>query len=505
VRRPGLTVIRMARQAHHERLLVLALALMGCASARPPPEPADDLAGRTFALESQGPVRFEVAGSVQGAPATVELELAQPLTTVTRGCFAHVPDSDRTVRVQRVPGGLASFKEISLRGAHIGNAHLGTLRAGLVEEGGPCRLTVGSDVLGAYALRLSVAERTLTLEKPVAREAALVAVPKYESAAVLELTRDPQNDWPLLPVQLRQGGARLTGPFALSTIVPHTQVSGHAAQAAGLSTTSALLDALHLPVSLPVPPQLGADLVVTDALALTPELAVADLPVKLRSDWTAQSPVGVLGSDAWGRFDALIDLQHRYLLLARPRLSGADDHGRCEGPEGASEEACFALTSTASPHGPRVTATVWRDLPRGARVYLDVLDSNGQPLGRGCRVGFSFLAGTRGASMAHAIPWPRLETLLPGCADLSRAASFRLGGLDDGPMSTCLGNCAFAEDLHKHQAVCSCEGGGEGGFAAAAALMQRFGNVLHRPPPQAPEQEPPDPGDYQPPPPSFNR
>jgi hypothetical protein len=474
---------------------LLVLALLAC-HAPVAPEPAEDLQGLTLPLLAEGPVRLELAGSVGGAPAQISLELSQPLVTATRGCFpGGIPKSERTLRVQRVPGGFVSFKEVQLQGARLGPSRLGPMNVGLVEEDGPCRVTLGGDALAPYALRLSLASRTLRFEKPMSREAALAAVPANEAAIVLDLSRDPSNDWPLLPVQLEQGGAVLTGVFALSTAVSRSQVSGPAAKQAGLTSALALIERLHLPAPLPLPPGLGGDLLATDSLALAPELAIDRAAVKLREDWKASSPIGVLGSDAWGRFDALFDLKDHYLLLARPRVSGEGAHARCEGSDGASGEACFALAVSEGDPAPQVTATVWRSLPRGARVYLDALDAEGQPLASGCRVGFTFAPSSAGASIAKPLPWPHLTDALQGCAELSRASGFRLGGFEEGAMPRCLGNCAFAEDLHHHQAVCACESGPEGRFSASAAVLQRFDSVLHRASEPTPEREPEGPPD----------
>ena len=190
-------------------------------------------------LSAEGPVRFELTGAVERTPAQVFVELSQPLATVTGGCFpGGAPDTRRTMRVQRVPGGFETLREVPVQGAQLGQVHLAAFRAALLETPGPCRLTLGSDAVEGLALRFELSTRTLHLEAPTSREAALASVPPGDEAAVLELSRDPSNDWPLLPVQLRQGGAVLTGTFALSTGGAHSQVSGSAAEQAGLHSPS---------------------------------------------------------------------------------------------------------------------------------------------------------------------------------------------------------------------------------------------------------------------------
>ena len=84
----------------------------------------------------------------------------------------------------------------------MGPARLGSREVGLV-EGGPagCVLVLGSDVLQAYALSVDFVRGEVAFGE--ARDAASYRAAQAPGDVLLELTREPRGDWPLLPVRRR--------------------------------------------------------------------------------------------------------------------------------------------------------------------------------------------------------------------------------------------------------------------------------------------------------------
>lgn len=475
--------------------VVLSLAaLVGCHSALGPEASAgQDLEGLTLPLPAEGHLKLEVQGAVAGTPAEIALELAQPLTLVSEGCFPQgAPSSERTVRVPQLAAGLTSYPEISLAGLTLGSTRVGTVRAGLVRGVKDCRVTVGSDVLEAYALAVSLARRTVTFAR--AGSAATFAAPAGWEVTRLELSRDPQTDWPLVPAQLTQDGARLTGPFALTTSATRSHVSERAALGAGLRPASQQIEAMHLPAQLPLPPSLGAEILSTDALELTPEVSLPHLEVSLVPPWERENPLGTLGSDVWGRFDALIDLRGHALVLSRPRVAVSRGGSACGAPGQERGEACFQLESGPDAAGARATVTLWRALPHGGRVEVEPLGADGKPVALPCRLGFTFSPQPEGASLSQTFPWPQLAQGLPECGQaLSAARSFQFAIWSEGYDRTCPGSCAFAQEPGSGRTVCSCEQSPEANFEAVRPLLDHIQELLKRvPQPSAPEEPEPD-------------
>lgn len=480
-------------------LLLCVAALVGChPDLAPETGGGQDLTGLTLPLNADGRLKLEVAGAVAQTPAEVALELAQPLTLVSQGCFpAGAPASDRTVRVPQLMAGLTSYPEISLSGLTLGSTRVAPLRAGLVQGVKDCRVTLGSDALEAYALAVDVERRTVTFQK-AGSAVTFVAAPGRDVTR-LELSRDPQTDWPLLPIQLTQGSARLTGPFALTTDATRSHVSQQAATQAGLRPASEVIEAMHLPVELPIPASLGALILSTDSLELSPALSLPHVELSLVPKWERESLVGTLGSDAWGRFDALIDLAGHALVLSRPHLEGTLSGSRCGAPGQASGEACFQLrndrvTDLDSTQRTRAVVTVWRALPRGGRVEVEPLGADGKLLTVPCRFGFNFSPQPAGASLAQTFPWPTLVQALPECAkSLEAARSFQFAIWSEGYDRSCPGSCAFAQDPASGRTVCSCEQGPEADFEAIRPLLDHIQELLKRmPKPQQPEEPEPD-------------
>jgi hypothetical protein len=242
------------------------------------PEPADDLSGFHAALRPGSAVKLSVDGSVEDTPAEVVLDLASPMTTVTLGCFDEVPPSRRQVRFPTPSGEWADLPEISLRAARIGSLRLGSRPAALLSGPRTCELTVGTDVLDAYALSVDPLLREVRLERPRERGAYVAELEAKGDTAderhLLELTRHPATDWPLIILRLRQPGVDLTGPFIVSTREPHSIVSDAAAREAGLKPGADLFKELELPSSATVPSSLAAPGYPLEGVELSPGFAL---------------------------------------------------------------------------------------------------------------------------------------------------------------------------------------------------------------------------------------
>lgn len=460
-------------------LLALA-AVVGCQPAVAPEPQAGDLNGLTLPLNADGRLKLEVAGAVANTPAEIALEVAEPLTLVAEGCFPEgAPGSDRTVRVPQLAGGFAAHPEIALRGLKLGNTRVAPIRAGLVRGVKDCRVTVGSDVLDLYALAVDLAHRTVRFA-PAGSASAVTRTPGRDLTRI-ELTRDPQTDWLLLPVQMVQGDSRVTGPFALTTDSTRSHVSGQVAAGAGVRSASEIIEALHLPMQLPLPSGVGALILPTDRLELAPDLALPKEEVSVIAKWDRANPLGTLGSNGWGRCDALIDPRGHALVLSRPHQEAAHGAPRCGVPGAATEEACFQLENEKLPTGPRAIVTLWRELPRGGRVELEPVDAQGKVVPTSCRVGFTFSPQASGASLAQTFPWPTLARVMPECAQaLASAQRFQFSVWSEGFDRTCPGSCAFAQDPVSARAVCSCEQSPEGAFEAVRPLFDHIEELLQQ-------------------------
>jgi hypothetical protein len=486
-------------------LLILDLALglllaSGCARSVAP-EPRDELVGFESALVLSGGVQAAVPGSVQGRPAEIVLELADPISSVTRSCFEGTPPETRaTVRYPSWRGGFLQAPEIELSGARIGQRRLGPLRAALI-DGDPCRVTLGSDVLARYAVWIDPASRTLRLlasRDRAAYEAEMRSAQAGEEASLIEVERDPSSDWPMLTIRARQGRQALIGPVVLTTGSEDSVFSRASASSARIRPGPALLREIEVPPGVELPASVGGDAVELDVLELAPGISVRNAAVRTDPDWKGTAH-GTLGGDVWGRFRVVLDARSGVLLLRRPRLVAGKGRQRCGAA--ATEEACVELHQRASAQGVELIATVWRDLPEGASVHLEVLDAQGAPLGGSCRTGFSFMRTGRGVSSAHRLPWSELSKSVPRCAQaLAGANSVRFSLWQDEPVEACPGACAFVQDLEVGRVSCECHGTGAGPIGQAERrLLETYQELMRRGKREKPlsSDEPSEPGDLE--------
>ncbi len=232
------------------------LLLAGChREARSPaaPEAPGSLVGQTLPLLPSPHLRLAVEGHLGIQPLPVVLDVARALSAVSSGCWSEkrppppIMGSARVPDVYAGPGGLKDWPLVRLSGLRVGPVLLGPRGVGLTDERS-CSVTLGADVLGAYAFTVDPLRREVSFAKSRPRadylaEAAAGAGPAVE-AHWLELSRDPVGDWPLLAARVSQGDKVLTGPFVLASREPFSRLALGPAEAQGLR---ALETTAHLP------------------------------------------------------------------------------------------------------------------------------------------------------------------------------------------------------------------------------------------------------------------
>jgi hypothetical protein len=362
--------------------------------------------------------------------------------------------------------------------------------AGLIDGKG-CLLVLGGDALTGLALEVSAGARTVTFRASAGAAAWLATVPPGDEVQALALTREPRHDWPLLAVRVTQGPAHFTGPLLFSAREPRSRLYEAPAREAGLRPGLELLRGLPLPDGLALPAELEALRgFAVDEVELAPGFGVSGLALGLEAGAAPHAPLGVLGADVWGRFDAIIDLPANVVVLHRPRALSGGERAQCDRGGAPSQEACFELHSRRVEAGLEVALVVWRALPAGAHVTFDLTGVE-QP---GCKVGVTFPPTDRGRGSSHLLPWSRLRELLPSCGEaLSRATGVTPGLLEDGPLPGCPGVCAFAEDLQDGRLTCECQATPHAlDEEAERSLLQLYRRLLNQRPAEQ-EAEPADP------------
>ncbi|MEW5742498.1 MAG: hypothetical protein AB1938_26510 [Myxococcota bacterium] len=440
------------------RTALLVVLVAGC--ARGPSRPTvDTLAGLTLPLKPGPGLRLWLEGKVGDVDADVQLDVTAPISFVTPFCL----DEKRVVAHVEVDdplGPTESFPVSRVNGLTLGGARLRSFDAALAGGKG-CVVVLGADVLGALAIDVSPARREVTLRPSQSRAAweAEVQAQGVE-AQLLALTRDPTHDWPLLPIRLTQGPRVVTWSVLLSSRDARSRLFVAAAEEADLRLGRALLDGLVPDGGVLPEPLQRLSGVAYELLELSPGFGVTDGILELEPGAPPHGVAGLLGADVWGRFDVAIDLKAGLLVLRRPRVFTSGARAQCERGGPSSEDRCFELHSRRDARGTLVaTATVWRQLPEGARLLLDVPNAAKSR----CRVGFTFPPGDRGRSAQHAFPWDRLVQSLPECAaTLAAAPDVAFGLYEEEPMRECPGLCAFAHDLNSGHITCECQPGPAG-------------------------------------------
>jgi hypothetical protein len=307
---------------HARWLLVLLLVLCDC--ARGARGSVGSVVGLTLPLVSSPQLRLLVEGRLHGARALVQLDPGAAMSFVTTGCRPSPLGTQVTVADPFGPD--ETFSVASVDGLELGSSRLAAFAPGLM-DGHECQVVLGDDVLKGLALELHVGARTVTFHRSATAESWLSKVPAGDEAQALPLTRDPRHDWPLLAVQISQGSARLTGVVLFSARHARTRLFEASAHAAGL--------------------QLGFEV---DQVELFPGFGVSQVRLELEPGAPPHTPLGVLGADVWGRFDAVIDVSGGVLVLQRPRVLTS---GPCAAPadEQALPDPCRqALTPDPQPN-----------------------------------------------------------------------------------------------------------------------------------------------------------
>ena len=250
----------------------------------------------------------------------VLLDLDRPLSLVATACFeGKPPEPEGKVRAPE-PTGMKEWAMVPLPGLRVGDVSFPGLSAGLTGEK-VCSVTLGADVLAPYALTVDPLRREVTFTASRSREAytaelTAAGADSSQEAHLLELSREPKGDWPLLAARVTQEGARLTGPFVLATRDPFSRLALEPAQAQGLRPleTVAGLPVRAIPVDVG-----GGD----------GGRGRASRSSSRPRTWPSPSSLGRLGPDVWGHFRATIDAQAGVLLLRRPRVLASGDRQRC--------------------------------------------------------------------------------------------------------------------------------------------------------------------------------
>jgi hypothetical protein len=146
------------------------------------------------------------------------------------------------------------------------------------------------------------------------------------------------------------------------------------------------------------------------------------------------------------------------------------DRVQCQLDGALNEESCFQIDSKKVVGGFITSVGVWKALPSGGTLHLDLIGPNGERQTGACAIGFAFSPTDRGATTQHDWPWPRLRAKVPACAAaIDGAASLQPGLFEESPLAECPGNCAFALDTQSHKLTCECAADP---FGRSPALVQ---------------------------------
>ena len=449
---------------------MLAALILGACVRDTGPVASDDLSKLTVPL-APGPMRLMTQGSVFRVPAEIFFDVGSPLSTATVGCFEDGPQVEGQVETGFPDGTRRTLPELKLRGLTCGGHRYVPVKVGL-EEGKECDVVLGLDVLLPWALKVDLPRRALTFLPSATRldyqARALEQAAEGWETHQLELTRDPVGDWPMLALRVKQADEALVAPLVFSTREALTRISAEAVRTAGLKVGRELFDGLPVPEGVTLPGSIAVtDVVATDGLELSPGFGLSAHSLKLDGKWQGRGVAGVLGGDVWGRFDSVIDVQAGVLWLKRPRVLQSGAVQRCVRGAVTGEEGCYELFARGSPAGLEAAVTLWRSLPSGGRLYLEVAGEEQPP----CRFGFSFGPSDRGASGHFVFPWGRMAESMPECAAaFAQAKGARFSLYEEGPLAQCPGSCAFAEDALTRRISCACDSGGELSDADRALL-----------------------------------
>jgi hypothetical protein len=451
-------------------------------------------------LKPSPAIRLSVDGAVGNVPAEVIFDVRTMMNSATTACFeGSPPTTGDEIRPASWSAGMTEMApEVEVADLSFGGLRYKTFRGVLVKSE-QCEVTLGNELLLPWALSVDVAHRTVSFSRSRSREewsAYALNPPKERSgfeSHVIELTKDPRTDAPMLPVRIRQHGDELVAPFVLSTGAARSESFG-----VGLRKGFELLEGIELPEPLQVPSELESFKGIPyEAAEVAPGVGVRDGVFREMEAGGKGGPPwqGVLGADIWGRYDAVIDIKANVLLLQRPRVLASGTHQRCDRGGSLNEESCYELEVEKAAHGLVATGTIWRALPEGGRLHLDFVSDKG-PLSPPCRMGFTFSPTDRGDSTQHELPWSRLREVMPACAQaVSSATKVEMSMFEDGELPECPGTCAFAQDLRTGRVSCECHPAVSGAATESERQFLRLYKQLlqGKKPALDREQEPEDP------------
>jgi hypothetical protein len=402
----------------------------------------------------------------------------------------HNPTLTARVTVPDAFGPYETFPLAQLDGLRLGTTLFRSVEVA-VASGKTCVVVLGAPELRGLAIEVNPALREVHFRPTQPRERwSAEAEASGDDVQVLPITREPRFDWPLVSVRVRQGPQRLDSAMLLSLRDAKSRVYDDVARRAGLKPGLELVEGLPLPDGVKLPPELSQLRgYAWDSLELAPGFGLADGSLEIEAGKPPHAAQGMIGADVWGRFVTTLDLGSDVLVLRRPRIFVSGARAQCARGGVSSEEACFELHSQVTDGGVDVTATVWRPLPEGARLSLDLTGGTGA-----CHVGVTFAPGDRGRSTQHHFPWSRLGESIPRCGDAFVGVTDASPGLlEDGSMPECPGVCAWARDSMSGRMSCECQPGARaGGGEAEKRLLELFKKALEDLKPKR-EVEPSDP------------
>jgi hypothetical protein len=261
---------------------LLATALVACAHGDGAKLPR----ARTFRLRP-GTQVLAFDGTLAGAPVEIRLAVEEPRSLVSSGCYPSPPAAQGQVRLPRLGGGWVNLPELVLSGLAAGGEALPAFPAAVVTEPGVCRVQLGLDVLGNAVVDVDLDAGTVSLTP------AIPTLPKDVEQVTVDLTRAPDTDRLMAPVQLTGASATSLQAMILGT-ARSTELSGLPARALGAESVLRIV-------------QLG------------PGWEACDVAVQVLTDWARTTVIGVLGVEGWGARRALIELGAPRLVLVRPK------------------------------------------------------------------------------------------------------------------------------------------------------------------------------------------
>ncbi|MBL8914122.1 MAG: hypothetical protein JNM17_25685, partial [Archangium sp.] len=458
-----------------KRVLFMAVLLSLSCHRVARPGGAKSLVGVSTTLVPSPALRLVVPGDVDGKSAEVTVDPASPITFVTSGCFQR-PDVRGHVMVLDPFGSDESYAVVRMDGLSIDGLLLAPFEAAIA-EGIACVVVLGARELEGVAIEIDPARRAVKFRASQSKDKWIAELEATgDDAQVLVVTKDPANDWPLLPVRVRQGPRSLDAVMLLSLRDSRSRLYDEVARSAGLRPGLELLEGLPLPDGLELPAELQQLRgYAFESFELAPGFGLANGSIEIEPGANPHTPQGMLGSDVWGRFHAVYDVSNGLLALRRPRVLTSGTRSKCVVGNVTSEEACFELHSNTFDGGVEFTATAWGPLPSGAQLSLDLTNATGT-----CRVGISFARGDRGRSTHHRLPWARLDQSLPGCVGgFDGVTGVTPGLLEEGSMPQCPGVCAWAHDALSRRISCECQPGARSADAEAEKrLLELFKKAL---------------------------